>query len=285
MIAPALNQPFSGREFPFTPKDFQRVRTLLYQHAGISLSDAKDQLVYSRLARRLRATGQASFQAYLDALQVDSPEWQQFLNALTTNLTAFFREAHHFDFLAQQIAARPSGELRIWCTASSTGEEPYSIAMTVLEALGSRASRVQIVASDIDTHVLEKAEQGVYPLDRVEKLESVRLSRFFQRGVGRNTGFVRVRPEVRRLIEFRQINLLEARWPVEPGCDAIFCRNVMIYFDKSTQKTIAERFVPLLKPGGWLFMGHSENLAAVTNAFELIGKTIYRHASATRHRG
>lgn len=272
-----------ARDFHYTRRDFERVRDLLYQHAGISLSDSKDQLVYSRLARRLRLLGIARFDDYLDALSPEVEEWQSFLNALTTNLTAFFREAHHFEAMAHYLAQRKSTEpLRVWCSASSTGEEPYSIAMTILECMGSAATRADVLASDLDTNVLQKARDGVYPIDRIERIDKQRLQQFFQRGSGSKEGLVRVRPEVKKIVRFAQINLLAPGWPVEGPLDIIFCRNVLIYFDKPTQKQIVERFLPLLRPDGRLFVGHSENLATVTDAFELIGKTVYKPA---RHRG
>lgn len=276
--------PLQARDFHYTRRDFERVRELLYQHAGISLSDSKDQLVYSRLARRLRLLGIARFDDYLDALTPEADEWQSFLNALTTNLTAFFRESHHFDAMATYLAQRKSSDaLRIWCSAASTGEEPYSIAMTVLEAMGSAGARADILASDIDTNVLQKAQEGVYPIDRVEHIDIQRLRQFFQRGSGSKDGLVRLRPEVKKIVRFAQINLLTPNWPVGGPLDIIFCRNVLIYFDKPTQKQIVERFLPLLHPDGRLFVGHSENLASVTDAFELIGKTVYK--PATRQRG
>lgn len=270
------SQTDNARTFEFTARDFERVRSLIYRQAGIALAESKQEMVYSRLARRLRATGNTSFSSYLDALENtrDSAEWEAFTNALTTNLTSFFREAHHFPMLAEHIL-RMQTPMSIWCSASSTGEEPYSIAMTLCEAFGTLAPPVSIIATDIDTNVLQTAEQGIYPIERIDKMEPGRVKRFFLRGKGAHSGQVRVRPELRELISFRQLNLLAAGWPVSGPFDAIFCRNVMIYFDKPTQSRILARFVPLMKPDALLFAGHSENFMYASNAFRLRGRTVY----------
>ncbi len=275
-----LHKSDTVKEFDFTRGDFERVRALIYRQAGISLADSKQEMVYSRLARRLRATGIQSFAKYLDDLEGGrmSDEWESFTNALTTNLTSFFREAHHFPLLAEHAArlrGRPGEPLTIWCSASSTGEEPYSIAMTLCEAFNTLTPPVQVIATDIDTNVLATASEGVYGDDRVEKMSPERLKRFFLRGKGRHEGMVRVRPELRQLVTFRQLNLLADSWPVSGQFDAIFCRNVMIYFDKETQRKILARFVPLMKPHGLLFAGHSENFLYVSDALRLRGKTVY----------
>lgn len=270
------------REFSFSSADFERVRKLIYQHAGISLSPVKQDMVYSRLARRLRATGRQSFAEYLDALERHGgDEWEFFVNALTTNLTSFFREPHHFPILAEHLKKlgnrRP---IRIWCSAASTGEEPYSIAMTVLEAFAGSAPQVSIVASDLDTNVLATAQKGVYPQDRVEKLSPERLRKFFLRGSGSQEGYVSVRPELRQMIEFRRINLLDASYPVKGPLDVIFCRNVMIYFDKPTQHKILSRFAPMLQPDGLMFAGHSESFLHAADLFRSLGKTVYALAKS-----
>lgn len=276
-MKPALkSQPDNSRIFEFTPSDFARVRSLIYKQAGISLSEGKQEMVYSRLARRLRAKGINSFGAYLDGLEsgLDSNEWEAFTNALTTNLTAFFREAHHFPLLAEHML-RARKPLSIWCSASSTGEEPYSIAMTVCEAFDTLRPPVSIVATDIDTNVLETAAEGVYAVDRIDKMAQDRVKRFFMRGKGERSGLVRVRPELRELVTFKPLNLLAPAWPVSGPFDVIFCRNVMIYFDKPTQTRILSRFAPLMKSDGLLFAGHSENFLHVTDLFKLRGKTVY----------
>lgn len=262
--------------FEFTASDFARVREMIYRQAGISLNESKREMAYSRLARRLRAKGVETFREYLDRLEngLDEAEWEEFTNALTTNLTSFFREEHHFPILEKHLKAQEK-PLSIWCSASSTGEEPYSIAMTACEAFGTLSPPVSIVATDIDTQVLEIASRGVYPIERLEKIGQDRQRRFFLRGKGDREGMAKVRPELQRLVEFRQLNLLSPSWPVKGPFDAIFCRNVMIYFDKPTQARILERFAPLMKPSGLLFAGHSENFLYASSAFRLKGKTVY----------
>lgn len=265
------------REFHFSARDFQRIRQMIYDRAGISLSEAKQDMVYSRLSRRLRARGVQRFSDYLELLAAgDETEWEAFTNALTTNLTSFFREEHHFPILAEHALRHGRNQpYSVWCSACSTGEEPYSIAMALAEAYATMTPPVTILASDLDTQVLRKAEEGVYPIERVERLSAERTRRFFLRGTGQQSGFVRVRPELRSLITFRRVNLLEANWGVRPYFDALFCRNVMIYFDKNTQATMLRRFAPLLKPDGLLFVGHSESLFHVADTFKLRGKTVY----------
>jgi chemotaxis protein methyltransferase CheR len=284
--APVLGISREGmdREFAFSAADFERVRKLIYQHAGISLSPIKQDMVYSRLARRLRATGMKSFGEYLDGLERgNNPEWERFVNSLTTNLTSFFREPHHFPLFAEHLrkigTRRP---IRVWCCASSTGEEPYSLAMTVLETFGNNASHVSILASDLDTNVLATAQQGVYPLDRVEKMDPERLRKFFLKGTGAHEGMVSVRPELRRMIDFQRINLLDPNWPVRAPLDVIFCRNVMIYFDKPTQHKILSRFAPLMQSDGLLFAGHSESFLHAADIFRSLGKTVYALARGGR---
>ena len=266
----------TGYDLELTDANFARIRELIHQRAGIVLAENKREMVYSRLAKRLRHFGFTTFSEYLKRLEQhpDTDEWQAFTNALTTNLTSFFREAHHFPLLADHVRNR-SGKVRVWCVAASTGEEPYSIAMTLMENLNSAASQAEVVGTDIDTEALEKARLGVYPIEPVSKLSDARVKRFFQRGKGAREGFARIRPEVSQLVEFKPLNLLAADWPVTGPFDAIFCRNIMIYFDKATQKRILERFVPLLKPDGLLFAGHSESFSYTTNAFRLRGQTVY----------
>ncbi|MFP4076318.1 MAG: CheR family methyltransferase [Halochromatium sp.] len=259
-----------------TDTDFRRIRELIHQRAGIVLAEHKREMVYSRLAKRLRHYGLTRFSDYLVRLErkPDAKEWEAFTNALTTNLTAFFREAHHFPQLAKHIQDR-AGAVRIWCAAASTGEEPYSIAITLAETLGPRAADARVLATDIDTEALAKARAGIYPLEQVHKMDDARIKRFFQRGTGGQAGMARVRPELRNMVEFEVLNLLAPRWPIKGPFDAIFCRNTMIYFDKPTQARILERFAPLLKPDGLLFAGHSENFSYISQAFRLRGQTIY----------
>jgi chemotaxis protein methyltransferase CheR len=277
-----------AREFSFTDQDFERVRKLIYKHAGISLAPIKQDMVYSRLARRLRAKGLKHFRDYLDQLEGghDVREWEAFVNALTTNLTSFFREAHHFDILADYL--RKVGErrtIKIWCCAASTGEEPYSLAITACEVFGGLMPPVQIIASDLDTNVLAQGQKAEYGRDRVERLEPERIKKFFLPVAGDLEGRVSVRRELQRLITFRRINLLEGNWGLQGPFDAIFCRNVMIYFDKPTQHGILERFVPLLRPDGLLFAGHSENFLHAATLVRSLGRTVYARADSERRPG
>jgi chemotaxis protein methyltransferase CheR len=267
--------------------DFERVRSMIHRHAGIALNPGKKTMVHSRLSRRLRVLGQSDFAAYLDGLERcgnDQPEWQEFVNALTTNLTSFFREAHHFPLLAQHLQrCAAQAPLQIWCCAASTGEEPYSIAMTALDAFEPQTlPPVSILATDIDTAVLERARQGVYPIDAVAKLDQDLLRRHFLRGSGPSEGLVRLRPQLGQMISFRRLNLLQPDWPLHGRFDAIFCRNVMIYFDKPTQARLLQRLAQRLKPDGLLFAGHSENFTQARELFELQGKSVYRLADTAR---
>jgi chemotaxis protein methyltransferase CheR len=274
------------REFEFSAADFERIRKLIYGRAGISLSPSKQEMVYSRLGRRLRSLGLSDFKDYLALLeQGDAAEWEAFTNSLTTNLTAFFREEHHFPVLAELLRHHGgSGQIALWCSAASSGEEPYSMAMTAIEAFGTLKPPVRILATDIDTAVLDKAQQGVYAMERLEKMPQERIRRFFLRGQGQNAGKARVRDELRALIEFRQLNLLDASWQIRGPFHAIFCRNVMIYFDKPTQYEILRKFVPLLHTDGLLFAGHSESFHHAADLFRPRGKTIYELAGRGRAR-
>lgn len=276
----------SVREFEYADADFARVKAAIYRKAGINLADSKKQLVYSRLARRLRVLNLDSFGAYLDYLEATPDELQEFINALTTNLTAFFRESHHFDVLAEFIKKhRCNKPCRIWCTASSTGEEPYSIAMTLVEAYGSYKPPVEIVASDIDSQVLSTAAAGVYTLERLSALSLEQKKQFFLRGKGVNNGKAKAIDELRKLIDFQQINLLDKQWPITGKFDVIFCRNVMIYFDKLTQLKLLERMVQFLTPDGLYIAGHSESFSHATHLVHLIGKTTYQLAAHGKEEG
>ncbi|MDR0717425.1 MAG: chemotaxis protein CheR [Azoarcus sp.] len=264
-----------NREFEFTSIDFERVRKLIYEHAGIALSPAKQDMVYSRLARRLRACGDKSFAQYLQRLERDRGEWETFVNSLTTNLTSFFRESHHFDILAQQIRQMKEKRVfRIWCCAASTGEEPYSLAITACDVFSTLTPPVEIIASDIDTAVLAHGEKGCYRRDRVEKLQQAHITRYFTHSATDGDIYT-ARPELRRLISFRRINLLSPTWTVQGPLDAIFCRNVMIYFDKQTQYAILKRFVPLMRPDGRLYAGHSESFIHAADLLRSLGRTVY----------
>jgi len=271
----------SDRPFYFTDQDFQHIRKLIYDLAGINLSNSKSEMVYNRIARRLRATGLTRVDDYLQLVQSpQSSERQPFINALTTNLTSFFREPEHFSILSKyllEIAKNRS--IKIWCCASSTGEEPYTIAMTVLETLGHTRVDVKILATDIDTQVLKTASEGIYNLDRIEKLEPSLKKRFFLKGKGEQEDLVRVRPELRDMITFQSLNLLDSHWNIQGPFDVIFCRNVMIYFDKDTQHSILKKFVPFMTPESLLIAGHTENFHHAADLFIKKGRTIYGIAS------
>jgi chemotaxis protein methyltransferase CheR len=278
-----------GVEAEISDPEFHLIQTLVHRHTGISLSEHKRSLVISRLGRRLRALELPSFRSYCDYLEgaEGAGELENFVNAITTNKTDFYRERVHFDFLAQEVipalktrAAR-TGErrIRIWSAGCSTGEEPYTIAVTLREGLGSLLGwDVRILASDIDTNVLAHATAGIYAADRVADIPEAILRAQFLRGTGGNAGSVRVRPEIQSLVTFRQINLLGEPWPIRATFDCIFCRNVIIYFDKPTQARLMQRFAQFLKDDGYLFLGHSESLHGICEQFAFLRNTIYRKA-------
>ena len=268
--------------------EFDLFRQLLYRHAGIDLGPHKRQFLQARLARRLRALGLPGFGPYYRLLTREDgagEEMTRFINAMTTNKTDFFRESHHFIHLAEtwlpgirQRAGR-SGDrsIRIWSAGCSTGEEPYTTSMVLRDGLAGFAGwDVRILASDIDTDVLERAAQGCYTLPQTSAIPPRALVRHFLLGQGDHAGLVCVRPEVRAPITFRRINLLDEAWPIRTRFDVIFCRNVLIYFDRAAQRRIIERFAALLKPEGLLFLGHSESLHGLVSDFEPLGNTIYR---------
>jgi len=272
------------REFKFTDKDFMTLRDLVNWHTGISLSLSKKELVYSRLTRRLRKLNLQSFKSYCQLLQSDNrgEELVHFINAVTTNLTSFFRESHHFDFLSKtmlpELAARKviRPRLRIWSAGCSTGEEPYSIAMSVKESFPLHNNYdIKILATDLDSSVLEKATNGIYSREKLSSIMPHRQKKWFRKGHSLNSGYVQIKPEVQNLVTFRQLNLMND-WPMKGPFDGIFCRNVIIYFDKPTQKVLIDRFANILANGGYLFLGHSESLFKVTSRFKLVGQTIYQ---------
>ncbi|TCW32176.1 CheR family methyltransferase [Gulbenkiania mobilis] len=270
----------SQRELEFTTADFERVRTLMHRHAGIALGEAKRQMVYARLARRLRALGLRRFSDYLALLDAepDGPEWQAFVNALTTNLTAFFRERHHFELLAQHARARRGRDApyRVWSAAASTGEEAYSAAMTLAEVYGAASARFEVAGSDIDTQVLQEAARAIYPTDRLENVALPLKKAYCLRGRGRQAGCVRIQPFLAERVRFFRFNLCSERWPKLGPFDAIFCRNVMIYFDADTQRSVLLRLAECLAPDGLLFLGHSENIQHLGTPFVAAGQTAYR---------
>ncbi|HUQ12078.1 MAG TPA: protein-glutamate O-methyltransferase CheR [Steroidobacteraceae bacterium] len=275
-------------DFQLSQAEFDRIRELVREHTGIALSESKRQLVYGRLSRRLRALKLASFSEYIDLLEKgEAVELEEFTNAVTTNLTSFFREPHHFEFLGTEMLPgaikRNAGlrRLRIWCCAASTGEEPYSIAMVLREAQEKlHGWDVKLLATDLDSNVLAHGDRGVYGRDRFTGMAAKRVSRFFeevQDGPGSNGDGQKLSAvdELRQLITFKQLNLMH-EWPMKGPFDAIFCRNVIIYFDKETQRALFERMATLQRPGDFLFLGHSESLYRVSDKYELIGRTIYR---------
>ncbi|MEQ1674249.1 MAG: CheR family methyltransferase [Candidatus Nitrotoga sp.] len=265
------------REFHFTLQDFQLICKLIYQRAGISLNESKQELVYGRVANRLRATGIKTFAEYLKHLQRgDAAEWEAFTNSLTTNLTSFFREAHHFEALAEHLRKQDKTRpIILWCSACSTGEEAYSMAITAVDVFASFDNPVKILASDLDTAVLEHARIGRYSMDSVAKMPAHQVDKFFVRVKDQGASFVQVHPSLQKMINFRQINLQDAIWSIRGQLDAIFCRNVMIYFDKPTQLAILKKFAPLLRSEGLLFAGHSESLHHANAYFKLLTNTVY----------
>lgn len=266
----------------FSQKDFDHMRKVLYDHAGITLAEHKKEMAYNRLTRRLRELRLTTFAQYFQYLDKHEEEFGQFINAMTTNLTAFFREKHHFDYLETELlpSLKHQRRLRGWSAACSVGEEPYSLAISILGAKNVDVSGwdIHIIASDIDTKVLEVASRGVYAIERIDSLPDRIKKEWFLRGKGKNQGQVRVKPELQRILSFQQVNLMK-EWPIEGGLDFIFCRNVMIYFDKETQAKLLSRMADMLRPEGLLFVGHSESPYRLTNRFKLIGQTIYRKVS------
>jgi chemotaxis protein methyltransferase CheR len=273
------------REFSFGERDFYRVCEMIYARAGISLSESKRDLVYGRLARRLRSVGVSSFAEYLDLLEAStSPEWEHFINALTTNLTSFFRERHHFDMLATHLRSHAGqGCLRIWSAAASTGEEAYTMAITVAQTLHRASDVVKILATDIDTNVIATGRAGVYPVERIDSLPADLSKKYFERGTGHHEGKVRVVESLRRLITFRRLNLLAPQWPMKHPFDVVFCRNVLIYFDKPTQQQLMSQMADYIKPGGLLCIGHSENPPIDRKVYEPLGRTAYRVLGGGAH--
>jgi chemotaxis protein methyltransferase CheR len=272
-----------SREFDFSDDNFHRIRQFVGEHTGIVLSDAKKNMVYGRLSKRIRKGGFADFTAFCDAIDNGDEHEQEFLiNAITTNLTAFFRENHHFEFLANTVIPELVKEkghnkrLRIWSAGCSTGEEPYSIAITLKESLPNFDQwDVKILATDLDANVVEHGKQGIYRAERIEDLSPERTKRWFHRGSGDNADMVKVKDELKEMIRFKRLNLLN-QWPMKGPFDLMFCRNVVIYFDKPTQKVLFARYEKILKPKAYLFIGHSESLYKVTTDFESLKHTTYR---------
>jgi chemotaxis protein methyltransferase CheR len=270
------------REFSFGNEDFESLRQLVKSLTGINLSDQKRELVYGRLARRLRALRLKSFREYRELLARDPRELIQLTNAITTNLTSFFRERHHFDYLREELlkplAVDPhaSRRVRIWSAGCSSGEEPYSIAMMVHEALPDLAGwDVRILATDLDSEVLARARAGVYGAERLRSVEPHRLARFFTEQWDETGLLYQVVPELAALVTFKQLNLMD-QWPMKGPLDVIFCRNTVIYFDKDTQRELFRRIAALQRRGDQLLLGHSESLFQVSTDYALVGRTVYR---------
>jgi chemotaxis protein methyltransferase CheR len=274
-----------------TDREFEDFRALVYTHTGIAMGPAKRQLLQSRLARRLRALGLETYAAYHRWLTREDSEREEltcFINAVTTNKTEFFREPHHFAWLrrtwepgVRDRLAR-GGRVRIWSAGCSTGEEPFTIALVVRDALGALPGvDLKVLASDIDTDVLAHAAAGVYTMEQVVPVPEALLRRQFQKGIGRHAGLVRVRAETRDLVAFRRLNLLDPVWPMRAPFDVIFCRNVLIYFDAATQRRVVTRLAASLADGGYLVLGHAENLHGFGDGLRHVANTIYQREGVT----
>ncbi|VAX11662.1 Chemotaxis protein methyltransferase CheR [hydrothermal vent metagenome] len=268
------------REFHLSKKDFNKIREIVKKRSGIVLSESKQNMVYSRLTKRLRALDLNSFNEYCSIIDDDSSdEMVDFTNAITTNLTAFFRENHHFEFLADKLIPhllkhKMERKIRIWSAGCSSGEEPYSIAMVMMENIPADYD-IKILATDLDTNMVNTAKQGIYTQERVEGLGRSRLRNWVKKGRGEHQGMIRISQTIRDVITFKQLNLMLG-WPMKGEFDFIFCRNVVIYFDKPTQRILFDRYANLLAPNAHLFIGHSESLNNVSDRFKLLGQTIYK---------
>jgi chemotaxis protein methyltransferase CheR len=275
-----------GREFQFSDACFERIRQFVSEHTGIVLTDKKKDMVYGRLSKRIRKGGFGSFEAFCDVLESGDENEQDFMiNAITTNLTAFFRENHHFEYLANTVIPeliekkKHIKRLRIWSAGCSTGEEPYSIAIVLRECLPDIDQwDVKILATDLDANVVAHGKAGIYREERITGIPEQRLHRWFKRGRGDQSDLVKVSSELQQMISFKRLNLLH-EWPMSGSFDFMFCRNVVIYFDKETQRTLFERYANILEPKAHLFIGHSETLYNVSNRFESLGSTIYKKNS------
>jgi chemotaxis protein methyltransferase CheR len=268
------------REFKFTAEDFNVLRKLSNEYSGIQVPDERFDMFYSRLSKRVRKLGLNDFKEYCQYLRNNhDDEFTEFINAITTNLTSFFREQHHFDYLKNvvipELLVRNKGtkQIRIWSAGCSTGEEPYSLAMTLLENV-SAGWDVQILATDLDTHVLKTASDGIYTQDRITDLSPDILKRWFMKSKS-SPEHVKVKSELQQIIQFKQLNLMQ-EWPMKTVFDVIFCRNVLIYFDRETKAALAKRYAKMLASKSWLFIGHSESLNQICNEFELVATTSYR---------
>jgi chemotaxis protein methyltransferase CheR len=285
-VAPAAEGIASGiRQLRITDLEFRRFSALIHRETGIALGDHKRELVCARLGKRLRRYGYVTFGEYYEHLIDRDPDGHELLsmvNAITTNKTEFFRDEHHFAILRSTILAPPAAGrgaprgLRIWSAGCSSGEEAYSIALTVLDALGHAGARdVRILASDINTEMLAKAQEGVYAVDQLARVPAALRAKYFVRSAGGSRGTVEVSPQVRELVAFRRINLIEGA-RIRTPMDGIFCRNVLIYFDRALQQRCVSRFAELLRPGGCLFLGGSESLLGLRPELRNLGNCVYR---------
>jgi chemotaxis protein methyltransferase CheR len=292
----AKNHQNRTKQYSLSNSEFKFICQLVYDSSGIVLDERKREMLYRRLMRRTRDLGLSSFSEYCQLLKSGSEdEFPQFINAITTNLTSFFRESHHFDYLRKNFIPemlrqnrstpnKQSNRLRIWSSACSTGEEPYSIAITLIQAMGSALVNwdARILATDLDSDVIATAKSGIYKNERLEELDEKMQKKWFHKGSGGNSGLAKVDPRLPALITFKQLNLLES-WPMNGPFDIIFCRNVLIYFDTETQGNLISRYRELLKPGGILFLGHSENIPKDQAQFEFMGRTIFRKPLTTEN--
>jgi chemotaxis protein methyltransferase CheR len=271
------------KEFHFSEKHFEKIRKIVTEHSGIVLTEAKQNMVYSRLVRRLRKMGMNTFDQYCDLL--DDPnhlEFTHFMNAITTNLTSFFRENHHFKILSRNILPEliekksHNKRLRIWSAGCSTGMEAYSIAMVIKECMVDKVNwDVKILATDLDTNVIEVAKQGIYDLDKITGVSEPRFNSWFILGSGEYEGKAKVSKQLKSLISFKPLNLLQP-FPFSGPIDIIFCRNVVIYFDKDTQRLLFDKFANIHDQNGYLFIGHAESLYNVTDRYKLLNHTVYQ---------
>lgn len=267
------------RDYVMSADSFTALADIAYRHTGIVLGENKRDLVYSRITKRLRALGIAEFDDYLTLISdSESAEFKEFINAITTNLTAFFREAHHFDFMSRvflpEMVAKKANKIRIWSAACSTGEEAYSIAIKLLQSPDMAHRDVKVLATDIDSAVLAKARQGQYRRDALKEVTDTDVLKYAH-AVADQPDDVCMDPRLKKLIQFNRLNLL-GNWPMQGKFDLVFCRNVVIYFDKATQYKLFNKIADHLQPHGYLCIGHSENLHGLTDRFELLGKTVYR---------
>lgn len=269
-----------------TDKEYKQFCELVYDSVGINLKKGKRELLKTRLGKRLRALGLKSFgQYYKHVIKDDPSELINLFDAISTNKTSFFREMHHFDFLAESVLPgifeekrkRGKKEIRVWSAACSTGQEPYSIAITISKFLGSQGGwNVKVLGTDISTKVLARARRGVYTDNEIDGLPKNIQREYFLRGKGEEQESLRVKKSIRDMVHIRRLNLINESFPFNKEFDFVFCRNVMIYFDKATQGTLISKIYRHLSPGGYLFLGHAESLTGLETGFEFVRPTVYR---------